>query len=87
MATKPPTKQPALAILREQARTIRGVARLIGVPEHELRNVIHGHYRPTLAVRDRLPVVLQTPLSSLFLPEMLAPSPIRRKQRTPEPVS
>ncbi len=82
MVRKPPQKQPALEILRAQARTIRGVARLIGVPHYELRNVVHGHYRPTPAIRDQLPVVLQTPLSALFLPDMLTPprGPLERSR-------
>ena len=61
---------------------------MLGIPEYELRNVLHGRYRPTPEIREQLPVILQTPLSALFAPELLTPSPYppRRRKRL-EPVA
>jgi hypothetical protein len=72
MPTNTARVQPGMEVLRNQARTVSGVARIIDVPDHELRNALNGRYRPSRAIRERLPLVVGVPLSLLFVVDMLA---------------
>lgn len=83
-----PRQQPAYTVLRNQARNLSAVARVIGVSEYELRDAVSGKVRPSIDVREKLPLFLQVPLVDLFEPELLAVVPRRRQRRpkVPEPV-
>jgi hypothetical protein len=64
-----------MEVLRNQARTVSGVARVIDVPDHELRNALNGRYRPSRAIRERLPLMVGVPITALFSADMLAEDP------------
>jgi hypothetical protein len=75
MPTKTVQVQPGMEVLRNQARTVSGAARVIGVPDHELRNALNGRYRPSRAIRERLPLMVGVPITALFSADMLAEDP------------
>ncbi len=77
-----PQKQPGLTVIRSQARTISGLARLVGVSDAELRATLHGRCRPSALVRQQLPLILGVPLETLYDVDVLA-----EPKRTPEAVS
>ncbi len=67
-----PQKQPGLTAIQSQARSVSGLARLIGVPDAELRATPYGKCRPSVVIREKLPLILGVPLESLFDPGVLA---------------
>ncbi len=80
--SKCPEKQPGLMIIKYQGRTISGLARTIGVQEHQVRAPLHGIIRPNAVVRERLPLILGVPLECLFTADALA-----APEREPEAVA
>ncbi len=54
-----PNRQPAFDIMRAQARTMAGVARLLNVPYHQLREALIGQAPPTPVIRHGVPLLLQ----------------------------
>ncbi len=67
-----PQKQPGLTVIRNQARSVSGLARLIGVSDPELRASLYGKTRPSAVVRERLPLILGVPLEAIFCDDVLA---------------
>ena len=82
-----PQKQPGLAVIRSQARTVSGLARLIGVSDAELRATLYGKCRPSALVRQQLPLILGTPLQTLYDADVLAEEKRPPVRRSPEAVS
>ncbi len=86
-----PQKQPGLEIIRFQERTTSGLARLIGVDDHELRGTLYGKCRPSAEVREKLPLILGVPLEMLFDADVIAeekrPPGTPPVRRAPEAVS
>lgn len=64
--------QPGWQVLRDQARTIAGVARLIPVTPAHLKNALSGLTTPRPEVVERLPQILDVPLEQLFTEEALS---------------
>ncbi len=67
-----PNRQPAFDIMRAQARTMAGVARLLGVNYHHLRTALIGEIRPTPEIRQRLSLLLNRTPEELWTADMLA---------------
>ncbi len=67
-----PQKQPGLEVIRSQARTIAGLARLLGVSDSEFRATLYGKCRPSALVREKLPLILGVPLEALYDADVLA---------------
>ncbi len=69
-----PNRQPALDIIRKQARTVAGVKRLLGpgVTYHQLRSALIGEMRPTPEIRQGLSLLLNRTPEELWTPNMLA---------------
>ena len=65
--------QPGREVLRQQARTVSGVAQCIGVDRQHLRQALWGRIRPSEKVRNELPAFLGVPLNELFTECALAP--------------
>jgi hypothetical protein len=98
MAGNRSVRQPALDIMAFQGRGITAVAKAIGVPLYELRDALHGRQRPSIVVRERLPLLLGVPLVSLFSERQLQdvrmhstwvrqPTYVRVTESEPEPVA
>jgi hypothetical protein len=82
-----PNQQPAFRILvKEQARNIAGVARLLGVDYDHFRGACIGTVPPNATVQRLLPLLTGHLLHELFTPEALAggevaQKPVKPKQR------
>lgn len=59
-------KQPALAALQSQGRTVAATARVLGINPNHFYNALVGRCAPGQTVRQRLPEALGMPLEILF---------------------
>jgi len=66
-----PSRQPIYWVLRDEGRTIAGVARKVPVSSQQLKNAVHGRTPPSPLLRARLPEILGRPLEALFTDEAL----------------
>ncbi len=82
MDWRSPQKQPGLTVIRNQARSVSGLARLLGISDHELRATLYGKTRPSIVIQERLPLILGVPLEAIYCDDVLA-----EPKRTPEAVS
>ena len=67
-----PNQQPALDIIRAQARTVAGVARLLGVNYHHTRTALIGETLPTPEILQGLPLLLNRAPEELWTEDVLA---------------
>jgi transcriptional regulator with XRE-family HTH domain len=74
-------RQPGREVLREQGRTVAGVARRIDVNPQHLVQSLSGRIRPSTDVRNKLPAFLGVPLSELFTEEALATPGVKAFER------
>lgn len=58
-------KQPAMQILWDQRWTVPRAAEAIGVPRNHLGAALYGRVAPSHPVRERLPILVSTPIDEL----------------------
>lgn len=65
--------QPVRLVLDERKLSCRAIAKMVpAISPASLTNSAAGRSRPTKAIREKLPVILDVPLDQLFTPEALA---------------
>ncbi len=65
-------RQPLVDVMRRQRWTFSLLARELGCTYPQLHRAANGSVVPSPKLRDKLPVILATPLSELFTEEALS---------------
>ena len=69
--TRESVRQPIYWVLRDEGRSIAGVARRVPVTNQQLKGAVYGWTPPSPLLRARLPVLLGRPLEALFTQDAL----------------